>query len=91
MDKNVQSIKAGLKLKLPFNFTAYGSTEYNLQDDTRIESLVGLTYESQCWAVDVNYQDAQNDNRSISFRISLRGLGGYGYQAGVGTGGSNSE
>ena len=91
LDKNVQSIRAGLELKLPFSFTAYGSTEYNLQDDTRIQSRVGLTYEAQCWSVDVNYQDDQNDNRSIAFRISLKGLGGYGYAAGVGPGGGNSE
>ena len=50
---------------------------------------MGLQYESQCWYVDLNYQDTENDNRAISFRISLRGLGGYGYTQGVGEGGGS--
>ncbi len=84
LDKDVESLTTGLKLKLPFNFTAYGSAEFDLQDDRHIESLVGLKYESQCWSLDVNYQNTENDNRAITFRISLRGLGGYGYTQGVG-------
>ncbi|MGD8268339.1 MAG: LPS assembly protein LptD, partial [Desulfobacterales bacterium] len=89
LDRNVQSLTGGLRLKLPFKLTAYGSTEYDLQDDQRIESMVGLQYESQCWSLDINYQDSENDNRAISFMITLHGLGGYGYTQGVGEGGGS--
>ncbi len=88
LDKNVQSIMAGAKIKLPFNFMVYGSTEYNLQTERRLESIIGLTYDAQCWSLDVNYTDAENNDKAIGFRVTLNGLGGYGLSEGIGSGGN---
>ncbi len=87
LDKNIQSITAGAKIKLPYHFTAYGSTEHNLNDDQRIESIVGLIYEAQCWSLDVNYTDTENNDKALAFFVTLKGLGGYGLSQNVGAGG----
>ena len=87
LNKNINNIKAGAKIRLPLHFTAYGSTEYNLEDERRrIESRVGLQYEAPCWSLDVNYTDTENNDKAIAFRITLRGLGGYGLSRKVGAG-----
>ncbi len=87
LDKNIQSITAGAKIKLPYNFTAYGSTEHNLNDNKRIESMVGLIYEAQCWSLDVNYTDTENNDKALAFNVTLKGLGSYGLSQAVGAGG----
>ncbi|MBL0716369.1 MAG: LPS assembly protein LptD, partial [Desulfosarcina sp.] len=84
LDKNVQSIRTSAKLKLPYHLTAYGATEYNLQESQRIESSLGFLYEAQCWSLDVNYRDSENNGKAIAFRVSLHGLGGLGYTQGLG-------
>jgi LPS-assembly protein len=85
LNLNINSITTGATIKLPYHFTAYGSTEYNLEDERRrIESQVGLTYQAPCWSLDVNYTDTENSDKAIAFRITLKGLGGYGYSQKVG-------
>ena len=85
--KNINNISTSAIIKLPFHFTAYGSTEYNLEDERRrIESRVGLKYDAPCWSLDVNYTDSENNDKAIAFHISLRGLGGYGLSRGIGGG-----
>ena len=86
LDKDVRSIKTGAKIKLPYNFTAYGSTEYNLKTNQRLESIAGLLYEAQCWSLNVNYTVAENNDKAIAFNITLNGLGGYGLSRGIGAG-----
>ncbi len=86
LDKNVQSIMAGAKIKLPYDFTAYGSSEYNLRTERRLESIAGLRYDAQCWSLDVNYTLAENNDKAIAFNITLNGLGGYGLSQGIGSG-----
>ena len=85
LNKNVQTIKAGAKVKLPWRLTAYGSNEYNLNDDQRIESVIGFIYDAQCWSLDVNYTDTENNDKAIAFRITLNGLGGYGLSQVIGS------
>jgi LPS-assembly protein len=87
LDSNVQSLSAGARVKLPYHLTAYGTTEYDLRAERRIESIVGLVYEAQCWSLDINYNDSENDSRAIAFRVTLRGLGGLGFSQDVGPGG----
>jgi LPS-assembly protein len=84
LDKNVQSISAGAKVKLPYHLTAYGSSEHDLRDNRRIESVLGFLYEAQCWSLDINYNDSENNGRAIAFQVSLTGLGGLGFSQGVG-------
>jgi LPS-assembly protein len=76
---DIESIYGRLRLKLPFRFTVYGSNEYDLEENERIETIVGLVYEAQCWSFDVRYADA-DDDQEISFMFNLYGLGPIGLQ-----------
>jgi LPS-assembly protein len=77
-DADIESLSGDVRLKLPYRLTAYGSSEYDFSEDRMIESVVGLIYESQCWSLDVNFRQAQND-QAIAFMIKLNGLGGIGF------------
>jgi LPS-assembly protein len=76
---DIESIYGRLRLKLPFRFTVYGSNEYDLEENERIETIVGLVYEAQCWSFDVRYSD-EDDDQEISFMFNLYGLGSIGLQ-----------
>jgi len=76
---DIESIYGRLRLKLPFRFTVYGSNEYDLEENERIETIVGLVYEAQCWSFDVRYTD-EDDDQEISFMFNLYGLGSIGLQ-----------
>ena len=76
---DIESIYGRLRLKLPFRFTVYGSNEYDLEENERIETIVGLVYEAQCWSFDVRYKD-EDDDKEISFMFNLYGLGSIGLQ-----------
>jgi LPS-assembly protein len=77
--EDIESIYGRLRLKLPFRFTVYGSNEYDLEENERIETTVGLVYEAQCWSLDVRYKD-EDDDKEISFMFNLYGLGSIGLQ-----------
>lgn len=70
----IESVYGSLRLKLPLRLTAYLSHEHDLEADERVESIAGLIYESQCWAVDVRYTEEQED-QEIAFMVRLFGLG----------------
>ncbi|MGD9330401.1 MAG: LPS assembly protein LptD [Desulfobacterales bacterium] len=72
--RDVESLYGSLQLKLPFRFTAYATNEYDFETSSRIETTLGLIYEAQCWSLDVQYKDEQDDEE-ISFRFNLYGLG----------------
>jgi LPS-assembly protein len=78
-DEDIESLYGRLRLKLPFRFTVYGSNEYDLEENERIETIVGLVYEAQCWSLDVRYKD-EDDDKEISFMFNLYGLGAIGLQ-----------
>ena len=48
---------------------------------------MGLIYEAQCWSLDVNYTDSENNGRALAFNVTLKGLGSYGLSQDVGAGG----
>lgn len=73
-DDVIESAYGALTLKLPKNFTAYTSHEHDLDANERIETIFGLIYTSQCWAVDVRYTD-EDDNQEVAFMVRLNGLG----------------
>ena len=56
-----------------------GTNEYDLEENERIETIVGLVYEAQCWSFDVRYKD-EDDDKEISFMFNLYGLGSIGLQ-----------
>ena len=77
--ENVESLYASLRIKLPYRFTAYASNEYDFEESQRIETVLGLTYESQCWSLDFEYTD-EEDDKEISVMFHLYGLGSIGLQ-----------
>jgi len=77
--ENVESLYASLRIKLPYRFTAYASNEYDFEESQRIETVLGLTYEAQCWSLDVQYTD-EEDDKEISVMFNLYGLGSIGLQ-----------
>ncbi len=78
-DNNIESLFASLRLKLPFHLTAYASNEYDFEESERIETILGLLYEAQCWALDIRYESDEEDDE-ISFLFHLYGLGAIGLQ-----------
>ena len=76
---NIESLYGSIRVKLPYRFTAYASNEYDFESNQRIETTLGLTYEAQCWSLDVQYSDEDGD-KEISFLFSLYGLGAIGLQ-----------
>jgi LPS-assembly protein len=77
--RNVESLYGSIRIKLPFRFTVYASNEYDFVNNKQIETDLGLIYEAQCWSLDIQYQDEQDD-KQISFLINLHGLGSIGLQ-----------
>jgi len=77
--EDIESLYGSLRLKLPFRFTAYASNEYDVEESERIETILGLLYEAQCWSLDIRYED-ESDDQEISFLFRLYGLGAIGLQ-----------
>ncbi|HBF42359.1 MAG TPA: hypothetical protein DDW42_01775 [Desulfobacteraceae bacterium] len=71
------SIKTDLYLKVTNRLAAYSDYEYNFLEDEKISSTLGFVYRSQCWSIDINYTDEDND-KQYAFMINLYGLGGFG-------------
>ena len=78
-EKRVESLYGRIRLKLPYRFTVHASNEYDFVSNTRIETTLGLLYAAQCWSLDVQYSDADND-QAISFMFNFYGLGPIGLQ-----------
>ncbi len=72
-----ESVYTNLLLTLTDRLKAYTDYEQNIQNNTRIQSGVGMRYQSQCWSLDLRYIDGADDRKYI-FSISLSGLGGFG-------------
>jgi LPS-assembly protein len=76
-ENETESIYFNIRLKVSDKFTTYGEYEKNIFDDQRIDTIVGILYESQCWSLELRYIDEPED-RKYQFSINLLGLGGFG-------------
>jgi len=72
-----ESVYTNLLVNLTDRLKAYTDYEQNIQDSRRIQSGVGMRYQSQCWSVDLRYIDEVDDRKYI-FLVNLSGLGGIG-------------
>ncbi len=78
-------ISLGWPLSRRWSFV--GQLEYSLRDETTIDRLVGLQYESCCWAArlaterHISRRDGSSDT-SILLQLEFKGLVGLGTQAG---------
>ncbi len=79
-NNDVESVYTNFLLTLTDRIRAYTDYEQNILNNTRIQSGVGMRYQSQCWSVDLRYID-EVDDRKYVFLINLSGLGGFGGSA----------
>lgn len=73
----VDSIQLGGRLTVTDRFTLRGTYELNREDEEEILTSVGLSYQSQCWAVDLDVT-VEEEDRSYTAMIHLFGLGSFG-------------
>jgi lipopolysaccharide assembly outer membrane protein LptD (OstA) len=73
--EDIESLYGSIRLKLPFRFTVYGTNEYDLEENERIETTLGLLYEAQCWSLNAWYEKDSDGDDEISFMFNLYGLG----------------
>jgi lipopolysaccharide assembly outer membrane protein LptD (OstA) len=76
--ENVQSISGKLNVPVTDRLSLLAEHEQNIEENLRIRTAVGFTYQAQCWSFDFKYTDEPND-RSYAFKVNLLGLGGAGY------------
>ncbi|MFC1886047.1 LPS-assembly protein LptD [Thermodesulfobacteriota bacterium] len=74
-----ESIYTHLLLQFSDRISTYVDYERSFFDNKRIKFGLGLTYNSQCWSVDIQYAD-ELDDRSYMFKVNFFGLGGIGSQ-----------
>ncbi len=66
-----------LNLKLTNELAAYYSYEADLETNKNIESRAGIILTKACWGLALEFRDSSAD-KSISFLITLNGIGGFG-------------
>ncbi len=76
-DDGIESIYLEGELQIMDRWLLRGSYERNLYTDTEIETHMGITYQSQCWGIDLDYRIEEED-RSYTATINLLGLGSIG-------------
>ncbi|MDI6688090.1 MAG: LPS assembly protein LptD [Desulfobacterales bacterium] len=72
-----ESIYTDITLAVTDQLNVYADYERNLYSTQDIRKSVGCLYKAQCWSIDFNYADEDND-RKYSFIISLYGIGEFG-------------
>jgi len=83
-DRIAQS-KIGFAQKLNSKWTLIGLWHFDLENNTTIEQLTGLTYESCCWNNSIVYRrkitgttdNTQESDYGIFFQVELKGLTGF--------------
>lgn len=94
--ESVNQIGSKINWSIDTQWTTFASYYYDIEFTNAYESIVGIKYQSCCWALGLTYDqhmlpyygsEANIDNnietdRSISVTIELMGLGGVGYSSG---------
>ena len=89
-DEIVEQVGGKLNWSISSQWSAFASYYYALEYDTTFESIVGLKYQSCCWAISLTYDehmlsysgeeedinDTLETERSYSVTFELTGLGG---------------
>jgi LPS-assembly protein len=73
-ENETESISFNIRLKVSDKFTSFAEYERNIFDDQRIDTIVGILYETQCWSLELRYIDEPED-RKYQFSINLLGIG----------------
>ncbi len=83
-DNGLEQIDISARLPLNRQWSMVGRWYESLKDHRTLEGLVGIEYESCCWATRLvarNYvNDASDDDRNLAifFQLELKGLGNFG-------------
>ncbi|MGB4548372.1 MAG: LPS assembly protein LptD, partial [Syntrophales bacterium] len=70
----IDNINLMLKAKVTKSLELKYVLRENLRQDTTLESTYGISYNRQCWGVEVTYSDLANDRTFMVF-VNLLGLG----------------
>ena len=74
LENDHESITVESVVKLFYGFSVYGESEYNFHEDEKVKNKIGMTYEAQCWSVDLKFTDTPDDDK-FEFLVNLEGLG----------------
>jgi LPS-assembly protein len=83
---NLEQASASLGWPLTRQWSFVGSVDYSLRDETTLDQMAGLQYESCCWAVRMAYsrqisnRDGSKDT-AFMLQLDLKGLAGLGADA----------
>ncbi len=87
-DRKVRSINFDTRVKTIKDLYLYGGIRYNLLDNTRVESIYGAEYQSQCWTVAFTVEDRNRSpdgtqKRELKYQLlfNLLGLGSAGQKS----------
>ncbi|MCG6893781.1 MAG: LPS assembly protein LptD, partial [Desulfobacteraceae bacterium] len=69
-----ETIYTDLWLTINERWAAYAEYERNIYDDLDIRTSLGVVYQAQCWALDINYLEYE-DTSQFGFMLSFSGLG----------------
>ncbi|MFW5957522.1 MAG: LPS-assembly protein LptD [Desulfosalsimonas sp.] len=78
---STESIDLYAKTRITRKLSIFGNYERNLETETDIEKGLGMRYESQCWALELAWQqegEQEDDDTRYMAMIELLGLGGFG-------------
>ncbi|MGD2270945.1 MAG: LPS assembly protein LptD [Desulfobacterales bacterium] len=76
-DEQTESVYFTIHLMVSDRIKTFAEYERNILDNQRIDTVLGISYQSQCWAVELRYID-EPDDKSYEFSINLLGLGDFG-------------
>ncbi len=80
-DDGIETLVLGGEWHVSDMWQARGGLEQNLIDHRLIETRLGVSYRSQCWGLDFDYQveyTGERDNHSVTVMFNLLGLGSIG-------------
>lgn len=85
LETDRHEIKGAAKLNITDNWSVFGSTTYDIFNDSRISKAIGLAYDDECYSFSINYSQARSRSgnagrEAIGFRFGLRTIGGYGHK-----------
>ncbi len=72
-----ESLYSKIDISLTNELKTFCSIEKNLKEKKRVETLTGFTLEKQCWTFKLFFSH-EPDKQSISFLITLNGIGEFG-------------
>ena len=85
LETDRHEVKGSAKLNITENWSVFGSTVFDIYNDSRISKSIGLAYDDECYSFSLNYSQSRSRSgeagtETIGFRFGLRTIGGYGHK-----------